>query len=189
MSRILGKAIHQAYVFPDFEAALARFAAGGIGPFFVMESTNGIGLYRGEEHPLSMSIAFFYTGDTCIEIIVPHGPQQSAYGEFLDRNPDGGLHHIAYCSDDFAKTLKAMESAGKPLQIVQEFRNPTSGETMEVYCEPVGANNPILFQFVLPGLFDSWFDAMHEIAANWDGSDPFRDARPLLAAAMSQNAA
>ena len=91
MSRILGSAIHQAYVYPDFDAALKRFQAGGIGPFFVMESTGNAGIYRGEEHPLSMSVAFFYTGDSCIELISPHGQQQSAYGEFLKRNPLGGL--------------------------------------------------------------------------------------------------
>lgn len=189
MSRILGPAIHQAYVYPDFDAALKRFQAGGIGPFFVMESTGNAGIYRGEEHPLSMSVAFFYTGDSCIELISPHGEQQSAYGEFLKRNPLGGLHHIAYVSEDFEQTLATMEEEGKPLQIVQEFRNPSTDETIEIYCEPVGVDNPILFQFVRPGMFDSWFDAMHEAAARWDGNNPIRDARPLLAAAMAGNAA
>lgn len=188
MSRILGPAIHQAYVYPDFEAALAKFAAGGIGPFFVMESTGGLGIYRGEEHPLSMSVAFFYSGDSCFEVIVPHGPQKSAYGEFLERNPLGGLHHIAYCSDDFEQTLATLEAEGKPLRVVQEFRHPGSGETIEIYCEPVGVENPILFQFVKPGLFDPWFDAMHEAAANWDGSQPMRDARPLLEEVMARRA-
>ena len=48
MSRILGAPVHQAYVYPDFDAALERFAGGGIGPFHIMR-TGGIGRYRSEE--------------------------------------------------------------------------------------------------------------------------------------------
>lgn len=183
MSRILGPAIHQCYVFPDFDAALERFAAGGIGPFYVLQSLGGMGRYRGEDHPLSTSVAFVYSGDACFEIITPHGEQQSAYGEFLRRNPAGGLHHIAYHSDDFERTLSALARDGKPFRIVQEFINPTSGETIEIYCEPVGVDNPVLFQFLRPGLFN----AMREAARNWDGTDPVRDARPLMAAAMAKS--
>jgi hypothetical protein len=39
MSRILGQVIHHGYVYPDFDAAVERFAAGGIGPFFAMHET------------------------------------------------------------------------------------------------------------------------------------------------------
>lgn len=186
MSRLLGAPVHQAYVYPDFDAALARFAGGGIGPFYIMQ-TGGIGRYRGEDHPLSVKVAFVYTGDTCFEIMSPNGEpgQQSAYDEFLARNPEGGLHHIAYYSDDFDATLAQLEAEGKPLRTVQEFTDGKSGTLIEIYCEPVGVDNPILFQLLRPGLFDPWFEAMRDEAANWDGSDPFRDARPLLASAMA----
>lgn len=184
MSQILGPAIHQAYVFPDFDAALERFAALGIGPFYVLHSENGIARFRGEAHPLRMSVAFVYSGDTCFEIITPHGEQQSAYGEFLRRNPSGGLHHIAYFSPDFQATLAALEAAGRSIEIVQEFTGPT-GEIIEIYCEPVGVDNPIQFQLIKSGLFDAWFDAMRDVAATWDGTDPIRDARPLMAEALS----
>lgn len=188
MSRLLGPAVHQAYVVPDFDATLARFAAGGIGPFYVMEA-GGLSRYRGEDHEMRSSVAFFYTGDTCIEVIAPHGDQQSAYGEYLRRNPAGGLHHIAYFSDDFDATMAAMEADGKPLRIVQELTMGPGGPLVEIYCEPVGVDNPILYQFIHHGPFDAWFDAMREQAANWDGSDPIRDARPLMAASMARAAA
>lgn len=184
MSRLFGTAIHQCHVYPDFDAALERFAAGGIGPFWTMRS-GGTGIYRGEEHPLEMDVAFFYTGDTCFEIIAPCGSQQSAYGEFLERNPAGGLHHIAYFSDDFGKTLALSSEAGLPLEIVQEFRLPGTDEAVEIYCEPKGASNSVLFQFVHHGPFDAWFAAMHEVAANWDGSEPIRDARAMMAESMA----
>ena len=185
MSRILGAPVHQAYVYPDFDAALQRFAGGGIGPFYIMQ-TGGVGRYRGEDHPLSVKVAFVYTGDSCLEIMTPNGEsgQQSAYDEFLSRNPEGGLHHIAYYSDDFDKTLATLEAEGMPLRRVQEFPDGKGG-LIEIYCEPVGVDNPILFQLIRPGLFESWFEAMRAEAANWDGTDPFRDARPLMAAALS----
>ena len=189
MSRLLGPAVHQAYVYPDFDAALARFAAGGIGPFFVLPEAGGMSLFRGEEHYMKIRVAFVYTGDSCLEIMSPEGEQQSTYAEFLRRNPHGGLHHIAYFSADFEKTLAQFAAEGKPLRIVQDLKNPASGESVEIYCEPVGVENPILFQFVRPGVFDAWFDAMKEAADKWDGSDPIRDARPLLAAAMAKHAA
>lgn len=186
MSRILGAPAHQAFVYPDFDAALKRFAGGGIGPFYIMQ-TGGIGRYRGEDHPLSAKIAFVYTGDTCFEIISPNGgsDQQSAYDEFLRRNPEGGLHHIAYYSDDFDATLAELAAKGMPLRTVQEFTDGKSGYVIEIYCEPVGVDNPILFQLIRPGLFDGWFEAMRAEAAKWDGADPYRDARPPMAAAMA----
>lgn len=189
MSRILGAVIHQGYVYPDFEAAVERFAAAGIGPFFAMHETGAVSIYRGEQRPLSMSIAFVYSGDTCLEIITPHGEQQSAYDDFLRRNPHGGLHHIAYYSSDFAQTLAKMAAEGMPLATVQEFATTPNSEPFEIYCEPVGVDNPIIIQFLRPGLFDSWFDAMRIAAANWDGTDPIRDASSLLAAALAESAA
>lgn len=185
MSRLLGKPAHQCYVYPDFGKALAKFAAGGIGPFFVLEEAGGMGDYRGEQHPLSISVAFVYSGDSCIEIITPRGESKSAYGEFLRRNPHGGLHHIAYYSADFDKTLAMMEAAGKPLNTVVDMKDPSTGKSIEIYCEPVGVDNPVLYQLMLPGLFDPWFEVMREAAADWDGENPIRDARPSMYAAMA----
>lgn len=189
MSRLLGQPIHQCYVYPDFDAALERFAAAGIGPFFVLPEAGGPSLFRGKEHHLAIKVAFVYSGDTCLEIITPVGEQQSTYSEFLGRNPQGGLHHIAYFSADFSKTLATLEAEGKPFRIVQDFVDPASGQSIEIYCEPVGIDNPVLFQFIRPGLFDGWFDAMRKAAACWDGTDPIRDARPLIAAALAAGAA
>lgn len=185
MSRILGPAIHQAYVYPNFDEALARFAALGIGPFYVLHSESGLSRFRGELHEVKMSAAFVYSGDACFEIITPHGEQQSAYGEFLQRNPHGGLHHIAYFSSDFDQTLANLAAEGTPVEIVQEFTD-AQGNPFEIYCEPKGIENAVQFQLIKPGLFDRWFEAMRTAAAGWDGQDPYRDARPLMAESMGR---
>ena len=114
MSRLLGNPAHTCYVYPDFDKALAKFAAAGIGPFFVLDEVGGMGDYRGEQHPFTSQVAFVYSGEACFEIITPNKEGISAYNEYLGRNPGGGLHHIAYYSADFAKTLAMMAAAGKP---------------------------------------------------------------------------
>jgi Glyoxalase/Bleomycin resistance protein/Dioxygenase superfamily len=108
MSRLLGNPAHQCYVYPDFDRAIEKFAAAGIGPFFVLDEVGGMGDYRGEQHPFSSQVAFVYSGDSCIEIICPKPGGISAYNTFLDINPHGGLHHIAYYAADFGKTLEMM---------------------------------------------------------------------------------
>ena len=182
MSRLLGPPVHQCYVYPDFDAALAKFAAAGIGPFYVLPEAGGDSIYRGEVHAMSIRVGFVYTGDTLLEIIAPNGHDQiSTYGEFIRRRPQGGLHHMAYWSADFEATLSLLREAGHPMRVVQDLRDPVSGRSVEVYCEPEGVEDPVLFQLMLPGVFD----AMREAAASWDGAEPIRDARALLMAALA----
>jgi len=186
MSHLLGQPVHICYVYPDFDAAIEKFAAAGIGPFFVLPEAGGDSIYRGEIHPMCIKVAFVYTGDNLIEIIAPVGQdQQSTYGEFIRRNPHGGLHHIAYKSADFEATLAMLKDKGQPFTIVQDLKDPRSGKTVEVYCEPDGVDDPVLFQLMLPGVFDAWFDAMKDVADNWDGEQPIRDARELMQSLVS----
>jgi catechol 2,3-dioxygenase-like lactoylglutathione lyase family enzyme len=189
MSRILGNVHHLGYVYPDFDEAVERFAAGGIGPFFAMHETEALSIYRGELLPLSMSIAFTYSGDTCIEIITPTADQQASYNDFLSHCPHGGLHHIAYLSEDFDATRAKMAQAGKPLDVVQEFVTTPDGEPFEVYTEPAGIENPTIVQLLKPGLFDAWFAMIRDAAATWDGNEPIREAGQLLADALADGGA
>jgi hypothetical protein len=184
MSYLLGKPAHQCYVYSDFDKALERFIAAGIGPFFVLDEVGVICHYRGEQHPFRCLVAFAYSGDSCIEINTPldFGGISAFHNDFLSRNPHGGLHHIAYCSDDFDATLARMEKAGKPLRTVVDMRDPANGTQVEIFCEPVGVEDPIYYQLMRPGVFDSWFAAIHKAAVEWDGTDPIRDARPLMMA-------
>ena len=188
MSRLLGNPAHTCYVYPDFDKALARFAAAGIGPFFVLDEVGGMGDYRGEQHPFTSQVAFVYSGESCFEIITPNKGGISAYNEYLGRNPGGGLHHIAYYSDDFEADMERMAEAGMPLNLVVDMRDPATGYQIEIYCEPVGVEDPIFYQLMHRGLFDAWFEAMREAAAEWDGKDPIRDARPMMMAALAAGA-
>ena len=94
MSRLFGDVAHQAYVVPDFDAALEKLNAAGIGPAFVLRRIRGAGRYRGDRHDSLISAAFAYSGDTCLEILTPHDDVPSAYREYLERRPEGGLHAL-----------------------------------------------------------------------------------------------
>lgn len=181
MSRLLGQPIHKCFVYPDFDSAIKRFAALGIGPFYVLEEAGGESIYRGEVHRMRIKVAFVYDGDSLIEIIAPLGhDQQSTYGEFIRRNPAGGLHHVAYLSHDFEETLAVLKVQGTPFSIVQDLKDPRTGNTVEVYCEPDGIDNPVHIQLTRPGIFDRWFATIKEAAIIWDGKDPIRGAHALL---------
>ena len=72
--------------------------------------------------------------------------------------------------------------------LVVDMRDPATGYQIEIYCEPVGVEDPIFYQLMHRGLFDAWFEAMREAAAEWDGKDPIRDARPMMMAALAAGA-
>jgi catechol 2,3-dioxygenase-like lactoylglutathione lyase family enzyme len=184
MSRFFGDVAHQAYVFPDFDAGLAKLLAGGIGPVFVLRRIRGAGRYRGERHDALISAAFAYSGDTLFEILTPHDDVPSAYREFLAKHPDGGLQHIAYLSSDFAASIAKAAAAGTEFNIVQEYIYPDSGEPYEIYMEPVGADDAVQIQLLQPGPLEDWFGQMHAISRDWDGTDPIRDALLLMPADM-----
>jgi len=134
MSRLFGDVAHQAYVVPDFDAALEKLNAAGIGPAFVLRRIRGAGRYRGERHDSLISAAFAYSGNTCIEILTPHDDVPSAYREYLERRPEGGLHHIAYFSDDIAGSIaswlliRSRDMVGHPAPPEAEAAPEGSGE-------------------------------------------------------------
>lgn len=189
MSKILGQVHHLGYVCPDLDQAIAQFAAAGIGPFFRMTELQGVSLFRGELLPISVHLAFCYSGKTCFELVSAPPGCPGSYTDFLARMPQGGLHHVAYSTPDFAAALADMAAAGHPLEIVQEFRIMAEEPPFEIYCEPAGAANGLVIQLLKPGPFDAWFDYMREQAANWDGSDLIRNGDRLLGEVLAGAAA
>jgi len=58
-----------------------------------------------------VTTVFVTLPNTKIELLEPLG-QTSPIAKFLDRNPDGGIHHICYEVDDIRTARDALESAG-----------------------------------------------------------------------------
>lgn len=91
------------------------------------------------------------------------------------------MHHIAYTSGNFDRSIERAREKGGNFRIVQEMVGE-SGTPFELYMEPVGVDEPVMVQLMLADLFQDFFDAVRTAARDWDGSDPIRDGFPLMSA-------
>lgn len=55
--------------------------------------------------------AFFHVGDVHLELLEPTAPD-SPIAKFLEKNPNGGIHHIAFATDDIEAQLTQARDAG-----------------------------------------------------------------------------
>jgi catechol 2,3-dioxygenase-like lactoylglutathione lyase family enzyme len=137
------------------------------------------GRYRGKRHDVLMSAGFVYSGSMQYEFIEQHDGTPSAYREFLERRPGGGLHHLAYYCKNYDEAFKRAAEHGTKFDIVQEFITP-DGSAYEMYVEPVHSPDPILMQLMMPSPLVEAFRTMEQAAATWNGEAPIRNALDLL---------
>ena len=183
MSQFFGNAVHAAFVVPDINKAMARVLASGIGPFYAMRRVRVAARYKGQRHDVLITAAFVYSGNMQYEFVEQHDATPSAYRDYIAQHPEGGLHHTAYFSDDFAATIRRAKEKGSNFDIVQEFIAP-EGFAYEIYLEPKNSTDPLQIQLMMHGPMDPFFAQMEQAAATWDGKDPIRNALDLLPAEM-----
>jgi len=70
--------------------------------------------HREEVPSQKVRTAFFSAGEVHIELLEPTSPD-SAVAKFLEKNPAGGVHHIAFATTDIAEQLKQASGAGVKL--------------------------------------------------------------------------
>jgi methylmalonyl-CoA/ethylmalonyl-CoA epimerase len=63
------------------------------------------------QHEHGVSTVFITLPNTKIELLEPLGAD-SPIAKFLDRNPDGGIHHICYEVDDIIAARDALKAKG-----------------------------------------------------------------------------
>lgn len=98
---MIGRLNHVAIAVPD----LVRAAA-------VYQETLGAAVT--EQVPLpehGVTTVFVNLPNTKIELLAPLGPN-SPIAKFLERSPDGGVHHICYEVDDILLAREQLEAAG-----------------------------------------------------------------------------
>jgi hypothetical protein len=85
----------------------------GLGPWLLVEHPPVTEfVHRGTPGELDFTIAIAHLGALQVELIAQHSDQPSTYLDFLDRNPDGGLHHVAWWPDDMDAAEALAASAG-----------------------------------------------------------------------------
>ena len=173
------KPYHVAYVVPDIDAAVDRLLAAGIGPAHFIRGTGMSARYREELIHIHVSAAFIVIAGQLTELVSQDDDTRSTFTDFLVRNPSGGLHHVAYYSDDFDATVRDAEARGLRLKPHMEYVDE-AGNGFESYYEPQDDPDAVLLQLALPSPLDPVYREIVEIAASWDGSDPRRDFWALV---------
>lgn len=104
-----GSIYHTGYVVSDVHAALRHWVRlAGAGPFVLFDDFEFVNPnYRGAPAGPKVTLAFAYSGDSCIELIQPHGPGPSIYTEAT-----GSMHHIGIGVENLDESLRAYTAAG-----------------------------------------------------------------------------
>lgn len=98
---MIGKLNHVAIAVPDLAkaAAIYRDALGAKISAAVPQAEHGV------------TTVFVTLPNTKIELIAPLG-DNSPIAKFLQRNPDGGMHHVCYEVPDIRAARDALQAAG-----------------------------------------------------------------------------
>ncbi len=78
--------------------------------------------HREEVASQKVRTAFFRVGEVHLELLEPTSPD-SPIAKFLEKNPSGGIHHVAFGSSDVAGQLAQASGAG--VRLINE--NPVEG--------------------------------------------------------------
>jgi methylmalonyl-CoA/ethylmalonyl-CoA epimerase len=88
---------------------------------------------REEVESQKVRTAFFAAGDVHIELLEPTSPE-SPIAKFLEKNPSGGIHHIAFATDDITGQLAHAKEKGAKL--IHEVPFEGAGEKLVAFLHP-----------------------------------------------------
>ena len=98
---MIGRLIHVAIAVPDLEPAVARY-----------RDRLGAKVSAPEPQPEhGVTTVFVELPNTKVELLHPLG-ESSPIRSFLERHPDGGIHHLCYEVEDILAARDALVAAG-----------------------------------------------------------------------------
>lgn len=77
--------------------------------------------------------AFFAVGEVHLELLEPTSPD-SPIARFLEKNPAGGIHHVAFGSSDIAGQLR--QASGEGVKLIHEQPIDGAGGKMVAFLHP-----------------------------------------------------
>jgi len=114
-------------------------------PFY--EKTLGLKCEHREEVPSQkVRTAFFHCGEVHIELLEPTSPE-SPIAKYLEKNPHGGIHHIAYATDNIQAQLQQAKEAGT--QLIHEAPIDGAGGKLVAFLHPKSTFG-VLTEFCTP---------------------------------------
>jgi methylmalonyl-CoA/ethylmalonyl-CoA epimerase len=90
--------------------------------------------------------AFFACGEVHLELLEPTDPA-SPISKFLEKNPAGGIHHIAFATDDVAGQLA--RAAGAGVRLINETPVEGAGGKLVAFLHPKTTFG-VLTEFCMP---------------------------------------
>jgi methylmalonyl-CoA/ethylmalonyl-CoA epimerase len=98
---MIGRFNHVAIAVPDLEAATAKY-----------RDILGAKVSAPQPEPdHGVTVVFIELPNTKVELLYPLGDKSPIKG-FLDKNPDGGIHHICYEVDDIIAARDQLKATG-----------------------------------------------------------------------------
>ncbi len=97
---------------------------------------NALGLKcerREEVASQKVRTAFFSVGGVHLELLEPTSPE-SPIAKFLEKNPAGGIHHIAFSAEDVESQLRQASSAG--VKLIHEKPFDGAGGKLVAFLHP-----------------------------------------------------
>ena len=77
--------------------------------------------------------AFFHCGEVHLELLEPTSPD-SPIAKFLEKNPAGGIHHVAFRSSDLQGDLN--HTAGEGVRLIHETPIEGANEKLVAFLHP-----------------------------------------------------
>jgi len=102
--------------------------------------------HREEVPSQKVRTAFFEVGEVHLELLEPTDPE-SPIAKFLEKNPAGGIHHIAFGTDNVAGQLKQASDAGVKLIHDKPFEG--AGGKLVAFLHPKSTFG-VLTEFCMP---------------------------------------
>ena len=174
MSRRFGNLCQLGYVVGDIEAAMRHWLeVFDVGPWFYVERLAVTDVrYYGEPSSPHVSIAITYSGAVQVELIQQRNEAPSMYRDFTAAGHEG-LQHVCYFPEDYdAMVSKALADGYVIAQQGSTNRGPF------VYLATESHPGTVVELAAYTETRRRQFEAIHEIATAWDGSEPIRDVWP-----------
>lgn len=102
--------------------------------------------HREEVPSQKVRTAFFTVGEVHIELLEPTSPE-SPIAKFLEKNPAGGVHHIAFGVDKIDEQLKQASSEG--VKLIHEKPFEGAANKLVAFLHPKSTFG-VLTEFCMP---------------------------------------
>ena len=102
--------------------------------------------HREEVPSQKVRTAFFIVGQTHLELLEPTDPE-SPIAKFLEKNPAGGIHHVAFGTSEISEQLAQASAAG--VKLINDHPVDGAGGKLVAFLHPKSTFG-VLTEFCAP---------------------------------------